>query len=155
MQVTSIIQSSAGTLGDQPSSWLETDLTSQSVKYDEGKDIQGPVSMAVSIAPADQAASSAPTSTTTVKTKLVVYGDADFASNFWLQQDPSNLDLFANSVSWLAGANELVSIRAKAPDAPRTITLSTGQQSVLFFSTIVGMPLLVMLMGAFIWWRRR
>src|SRR5439155_14487323 len=43
MQVTSIIQSSGGTLGDQPASWLETDLTSQSVAYDAGKDIQGPV----------------------------------------------------------------------------------------------------------------
>ena len=54
-----------------------------------------------------------------------------------------------------AGANELVSIRAKPPDTPRTVTLSTGQQSVLFFSTVVGLPLLMIIFGAFIWWRRR
>jgi len=150
MQATSIIQSSSGTLGDQPSSWLETDLQAQTVNYDASKDIQGPVSMAVTIAPTDDT-----TSTNTLKTRLVVYGDADFASDSWIQLNVTNLDLFANSVSWLAGANELVSIRAKAADAPRTVTLSTGQQSVLFFSTVIGLPLLVLLLGGFIWWRRR
>jgi ABC-type uncharacterized transport system involved in gliding motility auxiliary subunit len=149
MQVTSIIQSSSGTLGSQPASWLETDLKSQNVAYDAGKDLPGPVSMAVSIAPAT-------VTTDTVKSRLVVFGDADFASDGWLTQDPSNLDLFANSVSWLSGANELVSIRAKAADAPRTVPpLTPSQQSVLFFSTVVGLPLLVILMGAFVWWRRR
>jgi ABC-type uncharacterized transport system involved in gliding motility auxiliary subunit len=155
MQVTSLIQSSSGTLGDQPASWLETDLQAQSVSYDQSKDMQGPVSMAVSIAPQGDTSSTATTSTNTLKTRLVVYGDADFASDSWISLNVTNLDLFANSVSWLAGANELVSIRAKAADAPRTITLTTGQQSVLFFSTVVGLPLLVILFGAFIWWRRR
>jgi ABC-type uncharacterized transport system involved in gliding motility auxiliary subunit len=84
-----------------------------------------------------------------------VYGDSDFPSNFVIQQVPTNLDLFANSVSWLSGANELVSIRAKDPEAPRQVTLDANQQRVVFFSTVLGMPLLVMLLGALIWWRRR
>jgi ABC-type uncharacterized transport system involved in gliding motility auxiliary subunit len=149
MQVTSIIQSSFG----EQNSFLDTDIkpdtpSDAQIKYDAGKDLPGPVTMGLTVAPADSV-------TNTVKTRLAVYGDSDFPSNFVIQQVPTNLDLFANSVSWLSGANELVSIRAKDPEAPRQVTLDANQQRVVFFSTVLGMPLLVMLLGALIWWRRR
>lgn len=155
LSVTSILQSSAGTVGDRPASWLETDLEAQTVAFDQSKDMQGPVTIGLTIGPKEETSSTPPTSTTTVKTRLVVFGDSDFASNAWVTQVAANQDLFANSVSWLAGANELVSIRAKDPEAPRRISLNTGQQSILFFSTVIGFPLLIILLGAFIWWRRR
>jgi ABC-type uncharacterized transport system involved in gliding motility auxiliary subunit len=149
MQVTSIIQSSVG----EEKSFLETAINSGStsvpeVKYDAGKDLPGPVSMGVTIEPQD-------TATNTVKTRLVIYGDSDMPSNFITQQYPYNLDLFANSISWLSGANELVSIRAKDPEAPRQVVLDSNQQIAVFFAGVLGLPFLVMLAGAFIWWRRR
>ena len=157
--ITSIVQSSTGA----QASWLETDLTSLgngTQKYDAGKDIAGPCTIGLTIATHEDTSATPTASTTTtntVKTRIVVFGDADFPSNQLLssQLPIANLDLFANSVSWLAGANDLVSIRPKAPDAPRTVALTTNQQQVLFGSTVCGLPLLVLLLGAFIWWRRR
>ncbi|MEO8284939.1 MAG: GldG family protein [Chloroflexota bacterium] len=146
--VTQLAQSSPG----QDVSWLETDLQTQAAQYDEGKDIPGPVSIGLSIAPS---ATDSVTNTTVPKTRLVVYSDADFPSNVALQSFPANVDLFANSVSWLAGANELVSIRAKEPTAPRLVTLDTTQKNLLGVVTVLGLPMLVLLFGAFTWWRRR
>jgi ABC-type uncharacterized transport system involved in gliding motility auxiliary subunit len=146
MTVTSIIQSSFG----EQNSFLETDFQSgdSQIHYDPGKDIPGPVTMGLTVAAQD-------TATNTVKTRLVVYGDADFPSNVLTRRYPNNLDLFANSVSWLSGIDELVSIRAKDPEAPRQITLDAKQQTAVFFSSVLGLPLLVILLGAFVWWRRR
>jgi hypothetical protein len=150
MVVTPIVQSSSGS--DQ--SWLETNLQSQSVQYDPGVDLPGPVTMGLTIAPQ---ASSTTTDTTssTVNTKLVVFSDADFAGNYAVQQVPGNNDLFANSVAWLAGSYDLVSVRAKPANSPRTITLDAGQKNLVFTSTVLALPILVLLCGAYIWWRRR
>ena len=135
-------------------SWLETDMQSQQVTFNEGADVPGPVIMAIQLAA--PTASGTQTDTTNLpKTRIVAFGDADFASNLFAQQVPANVDLFANSVAWLAGANELVSIRAKEATAPRTITLDTGQKNLIFTSTVLALPVLVLLVGAFTWWRRR
>ncbi|HEX9989259.1 MAG TPA: GldG family protein [Chloroflexia bacterium] len=144
------------TSGVPPISWLETNTTSPNASYDEGQDIPGPVNIAVSVEPTDPTATDTVTPTNQVNTRLVVFSDVDFAANFLLGgQAPFNSDLFGNSVSWLAGANELVSIRAKDAAAPRTITLDAGQKNLIFTSTVLGFPMLVFLIGIFNWWRRR
>lgn len=157
------------TSGPPPISWLESDIqfplaaTSNNIqiRYDAGKDQPGPLTLALSIAPEDTTAATATpvtnTQTTQAKARLVVFGDADFAGNALTnaQVPYGNRDLFGNSISWLAGANELVSIRAKDQSTPRTISLDVGQRNLAFTTTVLGMPLLVLLVGAFIWWRRR
>ena len=110
--------------------------------------------MGLTIAP-QASGSTTSTITSTVNTKLVVFSDADFASNFAVQQVPANNDLFANSVAWLAGSYDLVSVRAKPANSPRTLTLDAGQKNLIFTSTVLGLPILVLLSGAYIWWRRR
>ena len=84
-----------------------------------------------------------------------MYGDADFPSNLALQADPNNIDLFSNSVAWLAGQNELVSIRARDPAAPRTLVLDTGQKSLLGILSMFALPILVLVIGGYTWWRRK
>jgi hypothetical protein len=108
MVVTSFVQSTSGS----DHSWLETDLQSQSVQYNAGTDIPGPVTMGLTIEPQ----ASGPN--TPVNTKLVVFSDVDFASNYAVKQIPDNGDLFAKSVAWLAEANDFMSIRAKTTVAP-------------------------------------
>jgi len=150
MVVTPIVQSSSGS--DQ--SWLETNLQSQSVQYNPGVDLPGPVTMGLTIAP-QASGTTTDTNPSTVNTKLVVFSDADFAGNYAVQQVPGNNDLFANSVAWLAGSYDLVSVRAKPANSPRTITLDAGQKNLVFTSTVLALPILVLLCGAYIWWRRR
>jgi ABC-type uncharacterized transport system involved in gliding motility auxiliary subunit len=144
--VTPLVQSSAGA----NASWLETNLTSQQASFDPATDIPGPVTMGVQIG-----ASSTTTDTTAPGTRLVVFGDADFGSNLALQLAPSNQDLFSNSVSWLAGQDQLVSIRAKDPAAPRTMTLDAGQKNLLAIVSVFALPILVLILGGYTWWRRR
>jgi ABC-type uncharacterized transport system involved in gliding motility auxiliary subunit len=152
MVVSQLIQSSPSP--DQ--SWLETDLQNQQARYDAGKDLPGPVSMGLTIAPASSTTETNTTTVTnTVNTKLVVFSDADFPSNYAIQQFPSNGDLFANSVAWLAGNYDLVSVRAKAASSPRTITLDAGQKNLIFTTSVLALPILVLMFGAFTWWRRR
>jgi ABC-type uncharacterized transport system involved in gliding motility auxiliary subunit len=152
MVVSQLIQSSPSP--DQ--SWLETNLQSQQATYDAGKDLPGPVSMGLTIAPQSTDTSTTTlTNTDTINTKLVVYSDADFPSNYAIQQFPSNGDLFANSVAWLAGNYDLVSVRAKAANTPRTLTLDATQKNLIFTASVLALPILVLMFGAFTWWRRR
>ncbi len=130
-------------------SWGETDLSNRSVTFDAGKDVKGPLTLGVSAEVAHKAAgvTIAPTA------RLVVYGDSDFASNA-LASALGNLDLFANSVNWLVEDESLISIRAKPP-TERMLSMTSSEQILALVSSLVFLPLAVLLVGAVIWWRRR
>jgi ABC-type uncharacterized transport system involved in gliding motility auxiliary subunit len=149
--VSPIVQSSAG----QGTSWLETDLQSPQLSFDPNSDIAGPVNIGVAVAPPSPSTPLTDTAAITT-TRLAVFGDVDFVANGILRQTSTyNSDMFANAVSWLAGAEELVSIRPKDPSAARTITLDTGQKNLMFTLSVLGLPILVVLAGGMVWWRRR
>jgi ABC-type uncharacterized transport system involved in gliding motility auxiliary subunit len=59
-----------------------------------------------------------------------------------------------NSINWLAQDEELISIRAKSP-TDRKITMTGSQTNMLFWLTIVFMPVAVIGSGVYIWWKRR
>ena len=153
---TTLLQTSSGA----ESSWLERAGAGGqgNGQYDPGTDeIAGPVIIGVSVGPPDSATI---TDTATINTRLAVFGDADFAANIFLsQQSPvyvlQNGDLFSNAVSWLAGANELISIRQKDPTAPRVLTLDAAQKNVQLITAVFGLPLFVLLLGGIVWWRRK
>lgn len=154
--VTPVVKS----IGVAPAGWLETNITdtTHAPSYNAGTDLPGPVDIAVLSAPAATTPVTATTTTTT--TRVLAIGDSDFATNNTLQtvaqQVPiSNGDFFNNSVSWLVGQSELVSIAPKTGTGTRTILLDAGQKSLVFISSVLGLPLLVALAGVAMWWRRR
>jgi ABC-type uncharacterized transport system involved in gliding motility auxiliary subunit len=65
-----------------------------------------------------------------------------------------NRDLFLNMMSWLSSDEDLISIRPKEPE-DRRLNLSGRQMSVLFYSSMVFLPLIVVASGFAVWWRRR
>jgi ABC-type uncharacterized transport system involved in gliding motility auxiliary subunit len=137
-----LVESSAG-------SWGETDfeaLGRQEARYDVGADSAGPLSMAMSVEAQGEGEA-------TVGTRLVVFGDSDFAGNASLTLG-GNGDLFLNSVNWLAEEEELISIRPKPP-VSRVLILSPGQARFLQYSSVIFLPAAVLLVGAVVWWRRR
>lgn len=130
-------------------SWGETDfeaLTRQEARYDEGDDLPGPLAMAMSV-------ESYAEDEDAVGTRLVVCGDSDFAANANLSLG-GNIDLFLNSVNWLAEEEELISIRPEQ-DVSRELILSAGQARFLQYSSVIFLPAAVLLVGAVVWWRRR
>jgi ABC-type uncharacterized transport system involved in gliding motility auxiliary subunit len=48
----------------------------------------------------------------------------------------------------------LISIRAKPP-TDRMLSMTTSQQILALISSLVFLPLAVLLVGAVVWWRRR
>lgn len=79
-------------------------------------------------------------------------------SSAWITGDvisfQGNMDFFVNAINWLSGREEMLSIRPKAPDY-RLVQLSGASATAILYSTVVFMPLIVLLVGGAIWWRRR
>jgi ABC-type uncharacterized transport system involved in gliding motility auxiliary subunit len=148
-----------------PSSWAETDLKRLTTRGEaqpdlEAGDIRGPVSMAVAIS-APVADSTPPEGAPPVETeppqkpetRVVVVGDSDFASNAVLNMG-GNKDLFLNIVNWLAQQENLIAVRPRDPE-DRRITVSAGQDRMIFWFTVAIMPGLILFAGVHAWWRRR
>jgi len=87
------------------------------------------------------------------KPVLVVAGDSDFASDD-LIANGANKDLFMNSINWLAGQTELVSIAPK-PREEHTIMLDQVQARQTFVLAVLAVPVVVLCIGGYVWWRRR
>jgi ABC-type uncharacterized transport system involved in gliding motility auxiliary subunit len=138
IQVQNIAQSSA------ENSWLETDerIEPRAVRFDDGKDVKGPVPMAVSVVKGS--------------TRIVAVGNSSFASNNLLSviQVPGNRDLLLNALNWLSEDEQLLGVRAKV-NADRTLILTGTQQNMMLYSTTLFLPLAVLAIGAYVWWSRR
>jgi ABC-type uncharacterized transport system involved in gliding motility auxiliary subunit len=124
-------------------SWAETELTSDKVAFDEGKDKKGPITLGL-------AASKTEGET---EARLVLIGDSDFAANQFVGVQ-RNGDLFMNSINWLAQDEDLISIRPKSA-ADRKVSMTEADQNQLFWITLVLMPLATIGSGIYIWWKRR
>ncbi len=134
-------------------SWGETnaaELKSGRVSFEDGKDLKGPLSLAVAaskeVKPASDKAPAA-------KARLVVVGDSDFAVNSYFPAQ-GNGNMFLNMVSWLAQDEDLISIRPKSPE-DRRIILSQSQQSMLRLVTVFVLPGIALVTGIMVWSRRR
>ena len=145
-------------------SWGETNLKSlsggQPAKLDDD-DKKGPVPIAAAVAAAATATPAvAPKEAKkdgeepkTAETRLVAFGDSDFATNGALGAG-GNRDLFLNTINWLAQQENLIAIRARDPE-DRRVTLTADQQRRIFYLTVLIVPGLVLLAGVQTWWRRR
>jgi ABC-type uncharacterized transport system involved in gliding motility auxiliary subunit len=143
-------------------SWAERDmdrlLTRGEAEYNEGVDLQGPVSLAVAgtldLSGADGAPPAEAGAEDASKTaRLVVLGDSDFASN-QLILEFRNRDLFVNSVNWLLGDVEAISVRPGQARASR-LQLSGEQFLEIRYLALFVMPELIAILGVIAWWRRR
>ena len=144
-------------------SWAESDLKRLTTKgeaepqFDQG-DVQGPVSLAVAVSAPVEGATPPPAdgpdaNTNKPETRLVVVGDSDFASNSVAGMG-GNRDMFLNIVNWLAQQENLISVRPRNPE-DRRITLTAGQDRMIFWFTMLILPGLIFLAGIQTWWRRR
>jgi ABC-type uncharacterized transport system involved in gliding motility auxiliary subunit len=136
-------------------SWGETNIqdliSKQTVEFNEGQDIKGPLTVAVAVAIKGTNKTDASSKERRV---LVAFGDSDFAMNKYLQQ--GNPDLFMNSLNWLTEDENLISIRPKSQEEQSKIERLSGKEiRFVSYSSIFAIPLLLMLIGARVWWKRR
>ncbi len=85
--------------------------------------------------------------------RFVVVGSSGFPSNYVFGFQ-GNRDLFLNMLSWLSSDEDLISIRPKEPtDNP--LNMNQRQVSLMFYSSVLGLPLLIVAFGVGVWWKRR
>jgi len=142
-------------LESNPRSWAETGDLKGAIQFDEGKDLKGPVSLAVAVTKslAGVMDEQGKEKTAAKQVRMVVVGDSDFASNAYFAAQ-GNGNLFMNMANWLAADEDLVSIRPKDPQDKR-VQLSAGQQRIIFYSSVVALPLLILVAGVTVWLRRK
>jgi hypothetical protein len=85
--------------------------------------------------------------------RALIVGDGDFASNSFLPY-LANSDLAMSMVRWLVREERLATVASRIP-VPPMILLSSVQMKSIFLAVEVLVPLLVMTIGAIVWWRRR
>lgn len=85
--------------------------------------------------------------------RLIVFGDADFASNSFFPY-LSNADLILGSIAWLRGEERGPSVKPLAETLP-TVALTNRQMQAIFILCVLLLPGLVMIAGIVVWWRRR
>lgn len=125
-------------------SWGETDIANLNrVRADQGQDAIGSLIVAVT-AERDAGGS---------KARLALYGNARFATDRWIGTG-GNLEFFVNAVNWLAEDEQLISIRPRPPEQ-RMLFIPPTDARLIAFGAVAGLPLLVLGLGAIVWWRRR
>ena len=117
-----------------------------SAAFRAGKDYKGPLSVAVSGTLAGEGAKK-------TDGRFVVLGTSSLASNIYLGFQ-GNRDLFMNMVSWLAAEEDMISIRPKPPESQH-LDLTASQMHEILFLGVLGLPLLIIAIGTFVWWGRR
>jgi ABC-type uncharacterized transport system involved in gliding motility auxiliary subunit len=126
-------------------SFATTNLGPGEISADPKTSTRGPFTMA--------AAGSYNTGQPSKQGRFVVVGNSAWASNGFIRFN-GNRDLALNMMNWLASDEDLISIRPKAQD-DRRITVSRAQMTLIRSVSQFMLPLIVIIAGIMVWWRRR
>ena len=126
-------------------SFAATNFSLQEVSLNPKTARRGPLTLAV--------AGTLPGAKSGDEGRFAVFGSADFIINPVVSFN-GNQDLFLNAINWLASQEAFISIRPQPPNNT-PINLSESQMRAVFWSALVGLPMLVVLSGVGVWWKRR
>ena len=130
-------------------SWSETGGLTEEMEFNSSAgDIAGPVTIAVALHRA--AAQSGEQSGTQ---RIVVIGDSDFLADTYIGSG-ANLDLGLNVFNWLIGDDDFISIEVK-PSPDTKLELNEIQLSIIGFGFFLIIPLLLLITGFRIWYKRK
>jgi ABC-type uncharacterized transport system involved in gliding motility auxiliary subunit len=82
-----------------------------------------------------------------------VIGNSRFATAGYLANGANGV-LFANAVHWLSGAEKQIGIPPKTPEQT-SLSLTDSQVQKIAIASVAGLPLLAVLLGIWVWYRRR
>ena len=139
----------------------------QRVRFDEGKDMKGPLTLMVTSALRPEVAAEetallssanegdlpSPVVQGQARSRIVVIGDSDFATNSFFHL-LGNGNIFLNAVNFLAEQENLIGVEPKTYDAPR-VNLTNRQMKGVFVISVVLIPALLAIIGFAVWWRQR
>ena len=123
--------------------WVETGDLNDAINFDQADDVAGPISIAVALTRNIQDR----------EQRIVVVGSGHFLANTYLGNG-SNLDFGINLINWLTGDEELIVIQPRAT-LDSNLILSESDLTLIAVVFLVLLPLLFLVCGTVIWWRRR
>ena len=146
MEIKNAGKTSVEKLFDSSSSSLATsNLSSPEVSVADPNNRKGPLTIA--------AAGTYNTGKQNSQGRFVVTGSSSWAANRFLGFN-GNSDLALNAVNWLSSDEDMISIRPKQQE-DRRITMTRAQLNLVRATSQFVLPLLVVLTGTMVWWKRR
>jgi ABC-type uncharacterized transport system involved in gliding motility auxiliary subunit len=144
------IQNTSKTTVDQlfsssSSSLATMNLSSPSVSVKDPNNKKGPLILA--------AAGTYNTGKSGAQGRFVVVGSSIWASNRFIDFN-GNSDLATNAINWLCSDEDLISIHPKPPEN-RQVTMTQGQMRTVRIVSQFVLPLIVIIAGILVWWKRR
>ncbi len=128
-------------------SFSTTNLNSNVVTFNSKSDKKGPLTLG--------AAGKYSTGKSGSEGRFVVVGSSDWATNGVLPaRQFGNRDLFLNMMNWLSSDEELISIRPKDPE-DQSFTMTGSQRNMLFYFSLIFLPVAAVFSGVAVWWKRR
>ncbi|HEY7353184.1 MAG TPA: GldG family protein [Terriglobales bacterium] len=122
-----------------------SNLSSPRVDVNDPKNKKGPLTLG--------AAGTYNTGKENSQGRFVVVGSADWADNRYINFN-GNSDLAMNAVNWLSSDEDLISIRPKPPEN-RRVTMTQHQFNAVLATVQFVLPLVVVVAGVGVWWKRR
>lgn len=126
-----------------PRGWLSTRPAQAKPRFDESRDVPGPVNIALALQ----------RSANDREQRIVVVGSGSFLANAY-SGNGGNLDLGINMVNWLANEENLITLQPRAIK-DGAISLSRTQLTLIGSGYLFALPLLLVLAGGVLWWRKR
>jgi len=127
------------------SSLATTNLSSARVSVQDPSNKKGPLTLA--------AAGTYNTGKPNSQGRFVVVGSSGWAANRFITFE-GNSDLALNAVNWLSSDEDLISIRPKPPEN-RRVTMTQRQFNGVLVTSQFVLPLIVVVAGFGVWWKRR
>ena len=127
-------------------SWVSHDIPDSGAaqpRFDKQRDIPGPATIAVALQRNIDGR----------EQRIVVAGSGAFLANSFAGNG-GNLDLGVNMVNWLGGEEALITVQPR-PAKDSSLILSQARLNAISIGFLLGIPLLLSLAGARIWWKRR
>lgn len=121
--------------------WGETDVEAQP-QIDEGADAVGPLAIAVS---AENPITGG---------RVVVMGETDFLRNILVSIPTANPLFITNAFNWLAKDEQTLELTPR-PEIERSLAITAEQVLLIQLVSACFSPLLVAIIGGYMWWLRR
>jgi ABC-type uncharacterized transport system involved in gliding motility auxiliary subunit len=86
--------------------------------------------------------------------RVVVVGSSAWMANAIMSAPLGNRDLALNMMNWLTSDEDLISIRPKEPE-DRRLRVTGSAIRILFLTSVIFLPLIVIVSGVSVWWKRR
>ncbi|CAH1385526.1 GldG family protein [Candidatus Nitrotoga sp. M5] len=126
-----------------PRGWISRDIPQGKPHFNESHDIPGPATIALALQ----------RNINDREQRIVIVGSGSFLANTY-SGNGGNIDLGINITNWLGNEERLITIQPRAV-RDGAITLSKIHLALISGSFLIAIPLLLMLVGATVWWRRR